>query len=228
MKSYRELLLIFGAAATAILLIGAAASGNRAFEAQCQYGLKAVYGMAERYSADNDGYIVRMLEIKYNRGTFWCDKLRVYAKNFRDFSCPANTRHGARAFVEDDLLPPVYNWINVSFGINGHISGLDRRYAAMEKVKNLADPSYTIYFGDSNTMRLRSVGKLWAKDWAPLHDNGMQAVMADGHVVRFKQKDLGTYGKIPGRNEVSGRFYPLDHFRGRCDKIQKRHRHHGR
>ena len=205
MRNYRELLLIFGAAAAVVLLIGAAASGDRAFEAQCQYGLKAVYTMAEKYSADNDGYIVRMLEMR-NRSSFWCDKLREYAKNYRDFSCPANRRHGARAFVEDDLLPPLYSRMNVSFGINGHISGLDRRYAAMEKVKNLADPSYTIYFGDSNTRRLRSVGKLWAQDWAPLHDDGMQAVMADGHVTRFKQNDLGTYGKVPGWKRDQARW----------------------
>ena len=198
MGSLRELLLIAAAAALIAVLAGSAAKQLSASDVRCQANLKTVCAMAEQYSADNDGYIVRMLEIRFHRGIFWPDKLLTYAKDFRDFSCPANAKHGARAFREDDLLPTPYNHANVSFGINSHISGSDRRNAAIEKIGNLADPAYTVYFGDANTMRLRAVGKLWDKDRAPVHDNGMQAVMADGHVEYFTQADLGTYGIIPG------------------------------
>ena len=214
--NWRELGSVAVAGATLVLLIGAAASGKAAFDVRCQANLRSIYAMAQKYSADNDGCIVRMLTRKYNRGTFWCDRLRVYAADFRDFSCPANARRGARAFQEDDLLPPVYNLKDVSFGINYHISGADLRTAPIEKIGNLADPSYTVYFGDSNTARLSAAGKLWAKDWAPVHDNGMQAVMADGHVERFTQETLGTFGVVPGwkRDPASWKKWKRDLLKG--------------
>ena len=188
------------AASTGLMILLADAAGSRAAgEIRCEESLRHVFQMAEMYSADNGGYIVRMLDRdRQGRMEFWAERFRLYAKDFRDFSCPANLRHGATAFEPDDLLSPYFYLSDVSFGINGHISGMDTRYSAVEKTANLEDPSYTVYFGDSNTMRLRAIQKLWFQDWAPVHEGVMQSVMADGHIERFTGETLGTYGKIDG------------------------------
>lgn len=203
-----EAVLIVVVAGLLIFLVSGAASGSRASHAAlCRNSLKAVYRMAEQYSADNNGMIVRMLDRNgAGRVVFWSDQLRDYAKDFRDFSCPANEKRGARSFEANDLLATTYLRADISFGINGHISGMDRRSHFVEKTKNLYDPSYTVYFGDSFTMRLRAVRKLWLQDWAPVHDNGMQAVMADGHIEYFTQETLGTYGKIDGWKRDTARW----------------------
>jgi len=195
---YREIALVIVLAGTILLLTGATAGSRAAREARCQESLQAIYRMAANYSADNGGYIVPMLEMRYNRGIFWTDRLRDYAKDFQDFSCPANARHGALAFQENDLIRAPYDPRQVSFGINGHISGLDRRNAPIEKLENLAKPGYTVFFGDSNTRCLRALDRLWQQDYAPVHDGGMQAILADGHCERFTQETLGTFGAVPG------------------------------
>lgn len=195
--NFREIVFVVILAGGMVLLTGAAGS-RAAREERCRCSLLAIYQMATLYSADNGDRIVPMLEMRYNRGIFWPDRLRDYARDFRDFSCPANARHGARAFLEDDLIRTPYNHAEVSFGINGHIAGMDRRNAPIERMSNLAMPGYTLYFGDSNTMRLRALDKLWQQDYAPVHDGGMQAILADGHCERFTQENLGTFGAVPG------------------------------
>lgn len=180
------------------VLVGAAARGGKAFEVSCQNNLKSLALMSGKYAADNDGYIVRMLEKPDKvRGLWWSDVLKHYASDFRAFYCPAN-QFGALGVKQDDLLPFKYTRKYVSYGINGHISGVHRRDSAREKISNIADPSYLIYFGDAGKSHLlRSVGKLWKTDYNPVHENSMLAVMADGHTEKFNQENLGTYGKIP-------------------------------
>ena len=195
MKSF-ELLLISAAAAVTALLLIAAADLNQAQQTICRSNLNDIYRMAQAYSADNDGYIVQMLERRDHRASFWSDRFVPYAKDFRNFSCPANTKRGAQAFKEDDLLPGRYATAYVSYGINGHISG---RRNPDEKISRLRNPDYIIYFGDAQYLRLRSaIKKIWDQDYAPIHNNGMNALMADGHTGYFTRNTLGTFGKIPG------------------------------
>ena len=205
--NFREVMLIAGAAGSLVLRVGAAGSLT-AREIRCEESLHKIFQMAEACSADNGGYIVRMLDRdRQGRMEFWPEKLRPYARDFRDFSCPDNIRHGANAFQKDDLLPAYFYLGDVSFGINGHISGLDAKNASIEKIHNLKEPSYTVYFGDSNTMRLRAIPSAWLKDWAPVHEGGiMQAVMCDGHIERFSSETLGTYEPVEGWNRDSARW----------------------
>lgn len=200
MNSWRELLITAAAALVLWTLTVAANGGQKAADLRCQASLKEIYRMAAGYSAENDGFIVRCIERKKVGVVFWPERFRDNARDFRDFSCPANPKRGAKAFVEDDLLPARFSLAQVSFGINVHISN---HFEKIERVKN---PAYVVYFGDSNTLRLRAVGKLWAQDWTPVHDNGIQSVMTDGHVEYFTHETLGTYGKVPGWKQDQERW----------------------
>ena len=98
----------------------------------------------------------------------------------------------------DELLPTRYAGAYVSYGINGHLCGVHKRDQNLEKFSNIKNPGYVIYFGDAKKRMLRSVGRNWEKDYSPVHENSMLAIMADGHVQKFDQTNLGTYGNIPG------------------------------
>lgn len=194
-----EVILCFGCAAVLVVLCGAAAKGGKAFEVSCQNNLKHVARMSNSYAADNDDYIVRMLTKIGSRGVWWSDKVTQYASNFSHFYCPADNARGVLGLKADDLLPIKYTRKYVSYGINGHISGVHKRDAEIEKLGNIQNPSYVVYFGDAGRLHfLRSIGKLWKDDYNPVHDNSMMAVMADGHTEKFNQENLGTYGKLPG------------------------------
>ena len=198
MSNVKELFLGICCAAMLIIFCCAAANIRRAHEAACRSNLQQVYQMAQRYAADNDDYIPRMLQRRYHRGTFWCDLVKNYAKDFRYFYCPADEKKGQKGLNHDELLPTRYAGAYVSYGINGHLCGVHRRESHREKITNVENPAYVLYFGDAKNRMLRPIGRNWERDYSPVHENSMLAVMTDGHTEQFNQQNLGTYGKIPG------------------------------
>lgn len=198
MNGLKEVCLCILCGALLIMLCGAAAGLNKAHETACRSNLNQIYAAAARYSADYDGYIPRMLQRNYSRGIFWCDTVKTYVKNYRYFYCPADEAGGVKGLSHDELLPTRYAKAYVSYGINGHLCGVHRSEKHAEKISNVKNPAYVLYFGDAKNLMLRAIGRNWEKDYSPVHSGNMVAVMADGHAELFNQSNLGTYGNVPG------------------------------
>ena len=198
MNNIKETIVVLLCTAALVLLGTAAANIHKERETVCSNNLKQIYVASACYSADHDDYIPRMLQMKYNRGIFWSDTVKSYTKNYRYFYCPADEKRGRKGLDHDELLPTRYAGAYVSYGINGHLSGVHKREKNVEKLNNIKNPAYVIYYGDAQKRFLRSIGRLWAQDYYPVHENSMLAVMADGHAEKFNQESLGTYGSLPG------------------------------
>ena len=194
MRNYKELLLVV-VICGAILGVGMSAAkfGTEKWKnIKCQSNLKEIYKLADKYQAANNGNIVPVVDKTKRPWKWWCNYLTPYATNPHIFYCPANPK-AAQFFVEeeDPLEPKTFGMTALSYGMNWALGEKTKKKTTIVNIKQIADPSYVVYFGDSNLPQLRGTKWCWKTDYAPRHFNKSNFVFMDGSVKLMNHENLG-------------------------------------
>ena len=194
MKPEKEILLILTAVFVQTLLLAAIGNGTAA-KARCADHLRGLFQASSLYAqASGDSFPPVIARGPDRRWHYWPEYLRDHVTDVRFFSCPEDPKGGREQLErQDDLLPPGFALRYVSYGMN-FLLGVNissnpkgRREYLVHQVR---EPGYVIFLGDSKTMELRPTS-CWNQDYAPVHDNGSNFLMADGHVEWLNRKTLG-------------------------------------
>ncbi len=205
MRSWKELMLMLVCIGGLFSLgVSQLEKGSAAWKRQiCADNLKAVVRAAAMYQNDHDGAIQPVIVRTRPRWTYWYAFILKYVDNPRIFYCPAHPR--AERLTEDhsnDLIPAVFDSGSLSYGMNFALSSNDdpNERPRPANIKMIADPSYTIYFGDCKMPNptLRPTKWCWNQDYAPIHENASNFVFIDGHVETMNKDNLGLIHAFDG------------------------------
>lgn len=171
----------------------------------CGSNLKKLSQAVHAYTEVYDGYLPPLI-VRKARWEFWMSRILPFAKDARNFYCPANTR--AQKILADetdgerDLLPAVFDIGSTSYGMNTYLSSDGSKRARWRKLNEAATPDYTICIGDSAVKRgysLRPVKACWQSDYGPVHAQGVSMYsLLDGHVESFTKSTLGLAESFDG------------------------------
>ncbi len=207
MHSYKELLCVL--VCLGILFLTGAAHVQKSSAAYrqrvCADNLKRIQRAAVAYQNDHDGAFQPVIVRTKPRWTYWHSFIITYVEDPKIFYCPAHPR-AQKALEPDlgaeDLLPPIFDPGSLTYGMNYALSssGDDHENSPPANINAIADPGYTIYFGDCKmpTPSLRPTKWCWKDDYAPVHNDKANFVFIDGHVEIMNQENLGLIHAFDG------------------------------
>jgi prepilin-type processing-associated H-X9-DG protein len=199
MRNYKELMLII-VISGAMLGLGmkTAKFGTTQWKKiKCQSNLKAIYELAVKYQNDHNGNTVTVVDKTKRRWRWWYNDLLPYTDNPYVFYCPANQKAELifREGEKDPLRPKTFGAEAVGYGMNGTLSSISKNRTIKVNIKDVKNPAYVVYFGDSKTPSLRGTKWCWKSDYAPRHENKSNFVFMDGSVKLMDHKTLGLCQK---------------------------------
>lgn len=208
MNSWKELsVVIFAASLLVVLGTAQIRQGSDAWKDQvCKENLKRLVQAASLYQADHDGAFQPVIVRTKPSWTYWYNYVVKYAKDPRIFYCPANPKTEKILKADEgaaDLLPAIFDPLSQSYGMNFCLSssGDPKESDRGGNIRRIADPAYTVYFGDSKTASLRPTKWCWKDDYAPIHGECANFVFIDGHAEGMNQKNLGLLHAFDGWNK---------------------------
>lgn len=164
----------------------------------CENNLRGLYQAAQAYQSEHAGAFQPVIVRTRPRWTYWYHFLQPYTQQKQHFFCPANPRAAQSLEIDPgdaDLLPQVFDPSGQSYGMNSLLSstGDPQESPRPGMISRLADPAYTIYLGDCKMPNptLRPTRWCWLDDYAPLHQDGANFLLADGHCEWLNQETLG-------------------------------------
>ena len=200
MRNWKELLpLIF-----ALLSIVVLSSSNLKLKTaqwrrlRCQDNLQSLHRGALVYQEEHGGLFQPVIVRSKPRWTYWYSFVLPYIDDPVVFYCPAHSR--AEKMLEkdpgqSDLLPSLFDPHSLTYGMNYALSssGDEKKASPPGNIRNIADPAYTIYFGDCKMPNpsLRPTKWCWKDDYAPVHEDKANFVFIDGHVEAMNEDNLG-------------------------------------
>jgi prepilin-type processing-associated H-X9-DG protein len=167
---------------------------------RCKNNLKNIYSMALIYQNTYNGNIVPGV-IKGKLWKWWPVFLIENTKTSKAswFYCPAHPKGQQELkklenpLIEFNRRPKIVN-----YGLNFKLSAEYNKKTTRLNISNIADPAYTVYFGDANFLYLWPTKSCWEKNYAPRHFDKSNFVFMDGHVKSMGKQTLGTYNNVKG------------------------------
>lgn len=174
---------------------------------KCQSNLKEIYKLADQYQSDHNGNIVTVVNKTKHPWGRWYSILLPYTDNPTIFYCPANPKAENLLLTNNDPLKPnTFGKKAQSYGMNASLGRITKKKVIIINIKDVKNPGYLVYFGDSKDPSLRGTKWCWEQDYAPRHSNKSNFVFMDGSVKLMDHKNLGLCQKWKNRKKDRNRW----------------------